>query len=91
MGGTAMTITEIHFRLITVREQLTHISEELEDIEQNLKTDSALLTLERAARGLTAVENDLRAVATLENPEAMLALSVASNPRHFKTTKETTL
>ncbi len=72
-----MTPTEIHFRLMTIRERIQGIESELLVLEDSVSGD-ARVRLARSGRLLADTEICLAGVATMNHIETELALSIAS-------------
>jgi len=75
-----MNNIERHYRLLTIRERLNQIQGELLACEDGMH-DHALRAMDTVQKHLISAEVGLRAVTTIEAPEEVFALSLATLPK----------
>jgi hypothetical protein len=72
---------EVHYRVLTLRERIVALQEELLKIEDSIRGDASTQMIANAEKLLFKAERELRGVATAECPESMFELSARTRSR----------
>lgn len=70
-----MNAIEVHYRVLTLRERIVALQEELLKIEDSIRGDASTRMIAAAEKLLFKAELELRGVATAECPELLLEFS----------------